>query len=150
MVADVSTNRIKGNHSRFLSLIGLQGQFLLAEHTHHVYHPSSVKSSEKADLGPKGETWPLQQHRNPLQDVLCEKCRLQMKRCQTKRNQRVWDKHLQQALPCSWGLSWLHKNSEQLQQHFSCTERVKHVQHFTPRKEIQNTKNRTWETHFQI
>lgn len=31
MFAEVSTNRIKGNHSRFLSLIGLQGQILLAE-----------------------------------------------------------------------------------------------------------------------
>lgn len=56
MFAEVSTNRIKGNHSKFLSLIRLQGQFLLAE---HIYHPSSVKSLEKVDLGPKGETWPL-------------------------------------------------------------------------------------------
>lgn len=78
MFADVSTNRIKGTIPDFL--IGLQGQILLAEHAHHVYHPSSVKSSEKADLGPKGETQPLQQHRNPLQNVLCEKHGLQMKR----------------------------------------------------------------------
>lgn len=96
MFADVATNntRIKRNHSRFLSLIGLQGQFLFAEHTHHVYHLRSVKSSEEVDLGPKGETRPLQQHKNPLQNVLCEKYQLQMKRLQTKRNQRAWDKHL--------------------------------------------------------
>lgn len=78
MFADIPADnrRIKNKHSKLLSLIGLQGQFLLSQHACHLqyitYRPSSLKSSEKAEYwGPKGETQLLKQNTNPLQSLLC-------------------------------------------------------------------------------
>lgn len=93
MFADVSTNRIKENHSRFLSLIGLQGQILLAEHTHH---QAVLNLQKRLIWAPKGRLSPFSST-EPLYKMCCVRNGAPDDEM-LNREESAWDKHLHPAL----------------------------------------------------